>query len=181
MTPPSRRMPQARPAKIGPFKQAFGWAVLLAIASLLACAAWQKPAFGAALALSVVAASLQIRSEKRRLRELAIERPGESICAFARAFDRRQVDAWVIRAVYEEIGGQLAMPGFPLRPGDDLSKTLNLDGDALDFDIAPAIAERTGRSLADTESNPYFDKVRTAADLVLFFNAQPIETRSLRR
>lgn len=40
---------------------------------------------------------------KARIKRLAASRAGESICEFARSFERRRVDAWIIRAVYDEL------------------------------------------------------------------------------
>ncbi len=85
------------------------------------------------------------------------------------------MDTWVIRAVYEEVCRQMASPGFPLHPEDNLWKTLRLDEDDLDWEIAEAVAQRTGRPLANYESNPYYEKVQTVGDLVMFFNAQPLQ------
>lgn len=171
MKTPSRRMPQAKPVKTRPL----GWLFLAILAGSLAWAVWQQPLIGLGLALLILLAGLDIRQEKRRLRRLAAERPGESLCSFARGFDCRRVDTWIVRAVYEEITATLAMPQFPLRSEDDLSKTLNLDSDDLELDIAPAIAERTGRPLINTEANPLYNKVGSVADLILFFQNQPIQ------
>lgn len=182
MKTPSRRMPQAMPVRSGPLRRALGWAMLSGLIALLAYFLWhvwqRSTLLGAALALYFLAAPLSSHRQKCHLRKLAAERAGESLCTFARAFDCRHVDTWVIRAVYEQVASHLAMPGFPLRPQDNLGKTLNLDGDDLDFDIAPQIAERTNRTLANAEDNPYFNKVHTAADLVLFFNAQALQSES---
>jgi hypothetical protein len=49
---------------------------------------------------------------------------------------------------------------------------LKLDEDDLDLDLIEEIAQRTGRSMENFESNPYYGKVTTARDLVLFFNHQ---------
>lgn len=113
--------------------------------------------------------------QKRQLRMLASQRPGESICEFARSFDPRVIDTWVIRAVYEQLQANVAssLPNFPLRAADRLSRPLIFDQDDLDMAIVPEIAERTGRSLDGLEANPYFGRVQTVHDLVLFFNAQP--------
>ena len=101
---------------------------------------------------------------------------GESICPFARSFDRRQMDPRIIRAVYEELGRYLGTTDnvFPLRVADPLfsRQGLNIDAEELDH-VAQAIAFRAGRSLANTEKNPYFGKIQTVADLVAFFMAQP--------
>jgi hypothetical protein len=102
-------------------------------------------------------------------------RRGESICAFARSFDAREVDTWVIRAVYEEIQSELAdaAPNFPVRASDLLLEDLLEDSDDLDMSVVPKVAKRTGRSLDEHLENPHFGKVRSVGDLVLFINAQP--------
>jgi hypothetical protein len=137
----------------------------------LAAAPWLSTAVVVALVVWVRAST---RSAKRALQTLASQRAGESICAFARSFDTRAVDTWVVRAVYEQLQAELhgLSPRFPIRASDDLLQHLLLEPDDLDLDLAPDIAQRTGRSLAETRCNPYFEKVRTASDLVLFFNAQ---------
>ena len=130
----------------------------------------------AALVLLASSHLLDTRLQKRRLRTLAAQRVGESICEFARSFDPRAIDTWVVRAVYEQLQDNVApyFPHFPLRASDHLSKPLIFDQDDLDLTLVPEIAERTGRSLHGIEANPYFGKVKTVRDLVLFFNAQPL-------
>ncbi|KQV50845.1 hypothetical protein ASC95_14190 [Pelomonas sp. Root1217] len=107
------------------------------------------------------------------MQTLASCRAGESICDFARSFDRRAVDPWVIRAVYEELQREIQLDSFPVRASDVLAKDLHIDPDELDMSLAPAIAARTGRTLEIAEAHPYRGKVLTAFDLVLFFNGQP--------
>jgi len=116
------------------------------------------------------------KNEKRRLAALAETRPGESICEFARAFERRSVDTWVVRAVYEQVQELLrpSYDGFPVRADDLLTEDLGIDMDDVEMDLAPVLAERTGRSLDRTESNPFFGKLSTVADLVHFFSLQPL-------
>jgi hypothetical protein len=46
--------------------------------------------------------------------------------------------------------------------------------DDVEMDLAPVVAERTGRSLDHTESNPFPGKLSTVADLVRFFSSQPL-------
>ena len=48
----------------------------------------------------------------------------------------------------------------------------------LDMSVASGIACRTGRSLDDVHSNPYYGRVKTASDLVYFFNHQPEPERA---
>ena len=106
--------------------------------------------------------------DSRRNRRIAAEREGESICDFARGFDCRAIDTWIIRAVYEQFSG-----AFPLRPGDRFKEDLRADGEYLYFG-AIDIAQRTGRSLDGYERNPMFGKIETLRDLVMFIHHQPL-------
>ncbi|WP_444907391.1 hypothetical protein ACJJIR_03790 [Microbulbifer sp. SSSA008] len=109
----------------------------------------------------------------RHFQRLCDNRKGLSICEFAREFDRKTVDTWIIRTVYEQL--QAALPTkqlVPIQASDDFFNTLKLDGDDLDLDLSKEIAQRTGRTLEDYQSNPYYGKVTTARNLVLFFNLQ---------
>ncbi len=105
----------------------------------------------------------------RRFKRLKEERKEESICTFARALPARDHDTWVVRAVYEELAGMVPVP---LRPLDLLDKDLGIDGLDLE-DAAREISHRCGRSLIDTKKNPMWDRVKTVADVVLFFENQP--------
>ena len=125
--------------------------------------------FGA-FALVFAVGSIAGLFEQRRQRRLAAARAGESICTFARAFDYRRTDTRVIRAVYEELQPVFS---FPLRASDRIEEDLRFDPESMDLDVAPALAERTGRPLINTEHNPYYFRVHTVADLVHFFCAQP--------
>jgi hypothetical protein len=42
-------------------------------------------------------------------------------------------------------------------------------------DLAFEIARRAGRSMEDTQKNPLFDRVKTVADMVAFFENQKRE------
>lgn len=44
--------------------------------------------------------------------------------------------------------------------------------------IAETIAQRCGRSLDNFDENPLIGKVKTAGDLVMFFNAQPLVSKA---
>ncbi len=65
------------------------------------------------------------------------------------------------------------MVGFPIRSTDHFSSDLKIDDEDLD-DIADEIAIRTGRPIGDTQNNPWYGRVQTVADLVLFFECQPV-------
>ena len=115
--------------------------------------------------------------EKRRFEAMSRIRDGESICNFALSFDTRQTDTWVIRAAHQEIQQLLksSMPDFPVRASDSLLDDLHIDADEME-DLVADIAARSGHSLDETEANPFFGKINTVSDLVLFMNAQPRKT-----
>ncbi len=156
-----------------------GWIVFATLASLAIYLFYRHPYAVGGFASAVMLRSwyTNVHYRKKFLR-LANSRDSESICDFAKAFDARTIDTWVIRAVYEEI--QHAVEGFgvklPIRPDDNLQEIFAFDPDTLDFDIAPRIAQRTGRDFSDTKDNPYYGKIVSVADLVRFFNLQPTTT-----
>lgn len=117
------------------------------------------------------------RREKHRLQTLADARHGESICHFARSFNRRKTDTWIIRAVHQELQLFLGpFAAFPIRASDLLLDDLRLDVDDVE-DLIADVALRADRSLEQTERNPYYGKVRTVSDVVDFVNAQPSAQR----
>ncbi len=171
----SRHMPKYKPRPTGPV----AWLFLTVLAAGLAYAAVSSPTVAAVVFLLLCTAFFFARRVTKReedsLRNLAAERNGESICEFARDFDTRAVDTWIVRAVYEQVQGQLkhVHPAFPVRASDRLKEDLHLDDDDLDMDLAVQVEQRTGRSLDETKANPLFGKIKTVRDLVLFFHAQP--------
>jgi acyl carrier protein len=64
------------------------------------------------------------------------------------------------------------MPDFPVRASDSLLDDLHIDSDDVK-DLLVDVAARSGHSLAETESNPFYGKINTVSDLVFFINAQP--------
>ena len=118
------------------------------------------------------------RREKRRYEALARSRQGVSICEFARSFDTRQTDTWIIRATYQELQQWLQpyVAAFPVCASDRLSADFHLEADELD-DLLQDIAARSGRSLEKTEDNPWYGSVHTVKDLVAFINAQAATSR----
>jgi hypothetical protein len=60
-----------------------------------------------------------------------------------------------------------------VRADDLLKEDLLLDDDDLDMDLAQEVEARTGISMDESGSNPYFGKVKTVRDLVFFFQNQP--------
>lgn len=108
----------------------------------------------------------------RRFGELAATRPSESICDFARAFDRRTTDTVLMRSVYETVQEQMGGPPVPLRAADRLLEDLDLDADDLDEIVVDA-AGLARRSLDSTDNNPLYGRVSTVQDLVDFLRHQP--------
>ena len=150
-----------------------GVPAVLAVVSCLCRFYWPSASFAVIAILfgGIVIAGLL----NTRIKDLASQRPSDSIGTFARAFDCRRTDTLVIRAVYGEIQHQFSFEAsnFPVRPSDNLFRDLLIDPDDLDFDYLPSIARRTGRRLAETKSNPYFNRVQTVEDLVYFVCALP--------
>ena len=155
---PSRQMPQAR--VLGLFGKVLSLVLLVLLLGLPGLA-WSPLTFP--LPVFVLVGTLIGWWRDRRV---ARARAGQSICDFARAFDCRNIDTWIIRAVYEEFSGQ-----FPVRASDDLKHDLRIAGDDLDY-IGVRLAQRTGRSLERSEDNPMFGNVRTLRDLVMFLDHQ---------
>lgn len=175
MRTPSRRMPKyVRP----PEPPGMGWARAIAFAAIVMTCLIANPlttiAWLAALAALIAGIHRTYHVDRRQLVPLIASRQSESICEFARSFDCRRTDTWVIRAVYEELQDYHVRYGkLPIRATDLFESDLLIDDEELDYLIAPAIAERTGRSMEYIKENPYAGKVRSVADLVRFFNLQP--------
>ena len=171
----SRHMPPFQPRSL----PAGAWPLIAGLAAAIVHLGVTRPAAFLALSCAVAVLFLfahrRARGEQRQLRALASSREGQCICEFARDFNVREVDTWVVRAVYEQLQSHLAdaHPSFPLRADDRLKEDLRLDDEDLDMDIVQEIACRTGRPLDASAANPYFGRVRTVRDLVLFFQNQP--------
>ena len=168
----SRFMP---PAMNPPLKPIRGL-LLAGLVALILYSAWLHPALvGSFLAAAMVICILWNGATRKSLKRLAESRKDETISEFVRSFDERNIDIWILRAVYEELQLELAphYPAFPLRAEDDLCRDLKIDQQQLDFDLARRVLERTGRSLDGPELNPMYGKVHTVRDFVNFVAAQP--------
>ena len=177
MRVPSRFMPKYVVPPASPLQKT-GW--ILGALSLLTVFAYLVVAHP--LATVAVSGSfwclvcLESRRTQTHRKAVAASRGEEGICEFARSFDCRAVDTWVVRAVFEELQEELGeVRAFPLKAADRFVEELRIDLEELDMTHVPAIAARTGRSLERSASNPYWGKVRSVADLVHFFNAQPMQ------
>lgn len=150
---------------------------LVVLVGSLVCVLTYQPMVIAVVALLFAAAYLiEWPARKRkdaRLRELSAARGGESICDFARGFDLRAIDPWIVRAVHEQIRWRLAHihPAFPIRADDRLKEDLYLDEDDIDMDLVDEICQRTGRIITNDRANPFAGSVQTVHDLALYFQA----------
>ncbi|MDB6071601.1 MAG: hypothetical protein JWL81_2772 [Verrucomicrobiales bacterium] len=124
------------------------------------------------LAFLVIITAL-IATESHRLKRLALDRTGESICSFSRAFPKATRNPLLIRAVYETIQQDYLNARVPLRASDRLTEVLNTDDGEIDF-ITIHLADLTERSMANCEINPLYGRVKTPADLVAFLQHQPL-------
>ncbi len=171
---PSRRMPKAlrRETHVG---RVVAWVCLLGLFAGYLYALSPYPVLvGLGTVILSVIAVRRNRADRAHLARLAATRQAGSICDFSRSFNVRETDAWVIRAVYEQLQDQLhwAHPDFPVRADDRLVEDLSLDPDDIDLDIVSDVSARTGRSIRNTKANPFYRRVKTVGDLVAFFCAQ---------
>src|ERR1700741_1065035 len=150
MRMPSRLMPKMIRRRPGPVS----YLIVVVLAAALIYVAWQHPFwFGGTVLALIVLGCIETRNHRRKMASLAAQRPLQGgICDFARAFDLRQTDSWVVRAVYEKLDSYFRELGVTLQigPDDDLVQDLGIDPEDLDMDIAADIAQRTGRSLKNT-------------------------------
>ena len=81
----------------------FDWLIVGVWVVAVACLLWFFP-WSIAIIVGIVVISW-FGSHKHDEKRAALfqERDGDSICEFARSFDVKVVDTWVIRAVYEEL------------------------------------------------------------------------------
>ncbi|WP_415898180.1 hypothetical protein [Neptuniibacter sp. QD57_21] len=113
--------------------------------------------------------------EHFRMKRLSNERGEADICEYARSFEYRSVDTKIMREVWNELHlwlGKYNGKPFPIETEDTFDSTYNMDPDDLD-DIYLAVAERLGIYTDSPEKNPYFDKVTSVKNLVLFLHHQP--------
>ena len=153
----------------------WGWALLAFLMVLLGWLIWTVPYL---LLLVPIFITLEWWNKRKRIkhfRNLLIDRENDSICTFSRHFEYREVDTWIIRAVYEQLQSYMnsEKENFPIRPSDDVFVDLKIDDEDFEYDLVEEIAQRTGRSLENAKSNTYFGKANIVENLVYFFNEQP--------
>jgi hypothetical protein len=152
-----------------------GWAFLVVFVGILLWLVWSFPLL---LLLIPVYLLIDIWDRKKRIKhfnKLLQDRQSDSICTFTRHFEFRKIDTWVIRAVYEQLQNYMngEKENFPIRATDNVFTDLMIDDEDFEYDLVEEIAQRTGRSLENAESNPYYGKANIVENLVFFFNEQP--------
>lgn len=114
-------------------------------------------------------------SHYRHLRSIALTRSDSDICRYARSFDYRNVDTNIMREVYnyvQEWAGKYEGIPFPVEADDCFDEIYKMDTDDLE-DMYADIAQKLGISTENPEANPYWNKVTTVKNLVLFLHNQP--------
>ena len=164
----SRSMPKTLPRKVIPASACLFTVLLIALLAL----AYSLLAFVAIVGFILFTALMNI-VDSRRLRRLAAGRQDVNICTFARSFDRRSTDPWIIRAVYEEFRDYYN-GALPIMATDRIEEDLRMDWEDLDYLVAD-IAARAGRSLKHTEQNPLSGNVNSVGDVVAFLYHQPLQ------
>lgn len=153
-----------------------GWLILGLIMMLFIWLFWSKPILLITVPFIALFLHFDHKKQKKHFQELLSKRENHSICEFARYFDCKEIDTWVIRAVYEQLQDYLKSEHekFPVLPEDDIFIDLQIDDEDFECGIVEEISSRTGRTLSNAESNPYYGKANIVKNLVYFFNEQPV-------
>ncbi len=177
MRVPSRRLPPFVPPPLSP---AWRWGCLLGLLAVAGIVGCLHP-LGTLIFLGVTAPAVWLagmadrRYRKRLVARMNAGREGDALCRFAREFDCRAVDTWLIRATFEEVQGAyhgVSSHPVPVRAADRWEEDLRIDGDDLD-EIGGRVAQRAGYHMDDCRHNPLYGKVKTVGDLVAFLCHQP--------
>lgn len=158
-----------RPTTVG------GWVFLVLVLSLFGWFIWSAPVVLLAAPVFFIVEYRNRKESKKHFEALLADRVDDSICTFSRHFECREIDTWVIRAVYEQLQNYMASEkgNFPIRPMDDVFTDLRIDDEDYEIDIVEEISERTGRTLESADQNPHYGKANIVENLVYFFNEQP--------
>jgi len=166
-------MPKYTEPKSSKFTIVLGFVFLLLLLIAVAYSISTTPFLFLGIPILALYIYFQNKKTKAKFSLLAKERREISICEFARSFNTKKIDTWVVRAVYEQI--QEYVPTIPIKENDTLFELLEIDEEDLEFDILSEISQRTGRSLEGLEDNDYFKNLKTVGDLVYMFNEQPLK------
>ena len=151
--------------------RAFACGVMGLFLTAVAWLCFTKPVALIIVSFIIICLVIATIKDNKRLRAIAAERAGDNICTFARAFDRRTVDPWTIRAAYDELQGYFGSIGrpFPIRASDRFQEDLKMDEDDL-CDLLFAIAERSRHDITFLDANP---QINTIGELVTCISNLP--------
>ncbi len=171
MKTPSRYMPKYKERPASPI----GWMFLAVFVGLLIWLIWSFPYLLLLVPVYLLIDAWDKMKRNTHFQNILKGRDNDSICTFSRHFELRQVDTWVIRAVYEQLQNYMngENENFPVRATDDVFEDLMIDDEDFEYDLVEEIAQRTGRSLENAKTNPYYGKANIVENLVYFFNEQP--------
>src|SRR5439155_20950919 len=110
LKPPSRRMPVS-PVRTLPLLR---WPLLAALLSGLGYWIYRQPYVLLFIAALGIIVWIGIVFDSRHRRRLLASRQDESICDFARSFDRRKSDMWILRAVYDQLSRFIPIDARPI-------------------------------------------------------------------
>ncbi len=136
---PSNRMPASVPQRM----RVRGCVLLAAMgAGLLVLFTDHARIVVAVIAIIAAVSGVLTEIENRRQARIAAERLDESICTFARLFNCRETDTWIIRAAHVELQQYVQ---FPIRPEDTLEEDLHIDSDDMPTRWKSSHNARVGR------------------------------------
>lgn len=167
----SRYMPKYKSRPISPL----GWLCLVVLVGLFFWLIWRFPYLLFLIPAFILIWMGENKKRNKHFKDLLKDRDDDSICTFSRHFEFSEVDTWVLRAVYEQLQSYLngEKENFPIRATDDVFKDLMIDEEDFEYGLIEEIAQRTGRTLVNADSNPYYAKANIIENLVFFFNEQP--------
>lgn len=108
---------------------------------------------------------------RRRVRARRRKEGQQSICKFARSFDCRNVDTWIIRAVFDVLHQWRTVP---LTASTRLEEDLALDPEDME-ELSLIVHQRVGRPF-DSLHSPLFTGT-TVGELVAWFQSLPQRPR----
>ena len=161
----SRHLPPAQKSEMNPL----GGMLLIAFSIFVIFQIYNHPIIIIPLFTLFLGYLLANRHESKQLQNFIKDR-SDNICSFRKSFNLKIVDPWIVRASYEAFQSYLGKD-FPLRASDRIEEDLHIDSEDLE-DIANEVFARTGYDVSDNQQNPFYNRVKTVEDFVLFFTHQ---------
>jgi len=172
MRKPSNQMPQYEVPKMKWYFVVIAWIFLILYLGSIAYKAYDDIAFRYVILMFIVLILVLSGVGVEKYKKSKRSRKEWNIGKFAKEFNLKEVDTWVVRAVYEAVYDEVEIP---IKADDDIDKDLGIDMGDLGFDeILINVSQRTGRVL--TENSVGHDDIKniiTVRDLVEFFNKLP--------